>query len=180
MTEQIKVESGGKNPSLLRRVLWWLWVVLLSALLVLGLIFAAPWKAISLFAIFLAAATILPRRYRKRFWLGVGVVVLAIIVWVFLPEDNKDWRPYTFDKELAELQAKYAVPDSENAAIIYNQILENWKQKEANEPNLPDCWTDLALKGPWFSKDQPEIAAYIQYHQDTIEKLVQASKFERN
>ena len=63
-------------------------------------------------------------------------MVLAIIVWIFLPDDNKGWKPYQFDKELAQLQARYAVPDSENAAILYNQILADWKQKEANEPNF--------------------------------------------
>ncbi|MGD0077798.1 MAG: hypothetical protein ABSB91_04115 [Sedimentisphaerales bacterium] len=96
-----------------------------------------------------------------------------------MPDDNKGWRPYTFDKELAQLQAKYAVPDSENAAVIYNQILENWKQKEANEPNLPNCWFDNVRKGPWLNKDQPEIAAYIKYHQNEIESVLQATKIEK-
>jgi hypothetical protein len=176
MADQIMAESKTPKPGLLRRILWWLWVVLLTALLALGFVFAAPWKVITLIAIFLAAATILPRIYRKWFWLGVGIVVLAIVAWIFLPDDNKDWRPYTFDKELAQLQAKYAVPDSENAAIIYNQILETWKQKETNEPNLPDDWRSLTLNGPWLSKDQPEIAAYIQYHRDTIEAVLPAAK----
>jgi len=179
MAGQIMAEGKSRKPGLLRRILWWLWVILLMALLALGFVFAAPWKLITLIVIFLAAATILPRSYRKWFWLGVGIVVLATIAWIFLPDDNKGWQPYTFDKELAQLQARYAVPDSENAAIIYNQILADWKQKEANEPNLPKCWFDLVKYGPWSSKDQPEIAAYIQYHRDTIDKLVQASKFER-
>lgn len=178
MNDQIN-EGKVKSPGLFRRILSWLWVVLLAGLLVVGLIFAAPWKAIALIVIFLAAATILPRVYRKRFWLGVGIVIIAIVVWVFLPDDNKGWRPYIFDKELARLQAKYAVPDSENAAVVYNKILENWKQKEPNEPNLPKDWRDIARKGPWLSKDHPEIAAYIHYYRDTIKQLIQASKFER-
>lgn len=179
MADQIKTEIESKKPGLLRRILWWLWVVLLTALLVFSLIFAAPWKVISLFVIFLAAATILPRAFRKWFWLSVGVIIIALVVWVLLPEDNKDWRPYTFDKETAQLQVKYAVPDSENAAIIYRQILENWKQKEPNEPNLPNDWHRLALNGPWLSKDQPEIAACLWYHRDTIDRVLQATRFEK-
>ena len=179
MDEQVQTEVKGEKPGILRRILWWLWILLLSALLVFGLIFAIPWKAITPIVIFLAAAIILPRACRKWFWLGVGIVIIALVVWVFLPEDNKDWRPYTFDKELTQLQAKYAVPDSENAAIIYNQILENWKQKEANEPNLPNDWHRLALNGPWLSKDQPEIAAYLWYHRDTIDGVLQAIKLEK-
>jgi hypothetical protein len=179
MADQIMTESKPPKRRLLRRILWWLWVILLTALLVLGFVLAAPWKVITLIAIFLIAATILPRAYRKWFWLGVGLVVLAIIAWIFLPDDNKDWKPYQFDKELAQLQARYAVPDSENAAIIYNQILADWKQKEANEPNLPRDWHDIAWKGPWLNKDQPEIAAYIQYHRDEIEAVLQATKIEK-
>ncbi len=179
MADQIMAESKTHKSGLLRRILWWLWVILLTALLVLGFVFAAPWKIITLIAIFLASATILPRIYRKWFWLGVGIVVLATIAWIFLPDDNKGWQPYTFDKELAQLQARYAVPDSENAAIAYNKILADWKQKEANEPNLPHDWQSIALKGFWLSKDQPEIAAYVQYYQNTIEQLVQTSKLER-
>ncbi|MGA2092405.1 MAG: hypothetical protein ABSH16_03220 [Sedimentisphaerales bacterium] len=179
MTDETMSEGKAKKPGLLRRILRWLWVILLTALLALGFVFAAPWKVITLIAIFLAGATILPRVYRKWFWLGVGIVVLAIIAWIFLPDNNKDWRPYQFDKELAQLQAKYAVPDSENAAIAYNKILADWKQKEANEPNLPDCWFDNVRKGPWSSKDQPEIAAYIKYHQNEIESVLQATKIEK-
>ncbi|MGA2070754.1 MAG: hypothetical protein ABSG97_05335 [Sedimentisphaerales bacterium] len=179
MADQIMAEGKAKKPGLLRRSMWGIWVILLTALLVLSFIFAAPWKVITLIAIFLVAATILPRIYRKWFWLAVGLVVLSFIVWIFLPDDNKGWRPYTFDKELAQLQARYAVPDSENAAIIYNQILADWKQKEANEPNLPECWYNLALKGPWLNKDQPEIAAYIQCHRNEIEALLRATKIEK-
>jgi hypothetical protein len=179
MADQIMAESKPRKPGLLWRIVWWLWVILLTALLVLGFVFATPWKVITLIAIFLAAATILPRIYRKWFWLAVGLVVLLLIVWIFLPEDNKDWKPYQFDKELAQLQAKYAVPDSENAAILYNQILADWKQKEANEPNLPDRWLDLTLNGPWLSKDQPEIESYIQYHKNTIEAVLYATKIEK-
>jgi hypothetical protein len=179
MTDQIMAESKPHKPGLFRRILWWLWVILLTALLVFGLVFAAPWKVITLIAIFLIAATILPGIYRKWFWLGVGIVVLAIIVWIFLPDDNKGWKPYQFDKETAQLKAKYAVPDSENAAIIYNQILADWEQKEVNEPNLPHEKFDSARRNFWLTKDQPEVTEYMQYYQDTIKKVLQATKFEK-
>ena len=179
MADQIMMESKAPKPRLLRRIGWWIWVVLLTALLVLGFVFAAPWKVITLITIFLIAATILPRIYRKWFWGAVGLVVLAIIVWIFLPDDNKDWKPYQFDKELAQLQAKYAVPDSENAAIAYNKILADWKQKEANEPNLSHDKFDFARHNLWLTKDQPEVAAYMKYYHNTIEKVLQATSIQK-
>jgi len=172
-------DSVIKKPNLAIRILHVIWATLLAILLAAGIIMQAPWKVIVLIAIFLAAATILPRRRRKWFWAGVGVVVLAVIVWILLPSNNDGWRPYTFDKELSQLQARYAVPDADNAAIIYNQILATCKQKEANEPNLPDRWFDLVRSGPWSSKDQPEIAAWLEYHEDTIDKILLATRLEK-
>src|SRR4030042_5321478 len=101
------------------------WIIVLSLLLTACLFFQTPWKVTGLVLIFLLAATILPRAYRKWFWAVVWCAAAAVIVWIFLPEDNKDWRPYTFDKELAALEAKYVIPDWGNAATIYNELLEN-------------------------------------------------------
>ena len=59
MTDQTEALVKSKPPGLLRRILWWVWVVLLVTLLVLGLVFAAPWKVMTLLLIFLAAASFL-------------------------------------------------------------------------------------------------------------------------
>ena len=96
----------------------------------MALTFQAPWKIITLLAIILAACTVLPKQIRKWFWLSAGVVVLILIIWIFLPEDNEGWRPYTFDEELAAMEAKYAIPDEENAATIYNELMQSQTWKE--------------------------------------------------
>jgi hypothetical protein len=67
----------------------------------------APWKVIALLAVVFLACIILPKPYRKYFWFSAVGVVITIVIWVFLPEKTEGWRPYTFDRELAELQAKY-------------------------------------------------------------------------
>jgi hypothetical protein len=83
----------------------------------------------ALLVVFLLAHTVLPRPGLKWFWAGVGVVVIALIIWVFMPEDDTGWRPYTFDEELAALEAKRAIPDEENAARIYNELLGSYEVK---------------------------------------------------
>ncbi len=171
MTKQEQQNSrpeSKKRPPLVSRIIRWLWVGFLSLLLAAGLFFQAPWKVTTLILIFLLAATALPRAYRKWFWAGVGCVVVALIIWVFLPDNNGDWKPYTFDKELAAIEAKRAIPDSENAAIIYNQLLASY---DANvfEPNF-------IKKEPWSSKDCPEMAEWLQKQKDTIATLMQASQ----
>lgn len=182
MTEQEQQNSQSeikKRPHLASRIVRWMWIGLLLLLLAAGLFFQAPWKVTTLVLVFLLAATILPRACRKWFWVGVGCVVAAIIIWVFLPEDSKGWRPYTFDKELTALKAKYAVPDEENAAVIYNQLLEDYNEATF-EPNFVDPnLKGLIRKEPWSSKDYPEAAQRLQQQESTIAKLIEAAEIEQ-
>jgi hypothetical protein len=178
MSEEKEQQTEKKKAGIVKRALKWLGLGLIIFLLIVSIIFQAPWKVITLFAVIFLACTILPKSFRKYFWLCVGGVVVALIIWVFLPEETEGWQPYIFDKELAELQAKYAIPDSENAAIIYNQLLEDYN-KATFEPNFVDPnLEDLIRKEPWSSKDYPEAAQWIQQHKDTIAKLIEASKIE--
>jgi len=111
--------------------------------------------------------------------LSGGAIVIALIIWVFLPDDNEGWRPYTFDEELAALEAKYVIPDEENAATIYNQLLEDYNEA-AFEPNFLDPNLEyLTRSEPWLSNDYPQAAEWLKTQQSTIETLMQASKIEK-
>ncbi len=119
-----------KKFALAGKVFRWLFISVLGLLLIGAVYFHAPWKVITLLVIFLLACTALPRPAARTFWLSVATVVIILIIWVFLPDDNEDWRPYTFDKDLAALQAKYAIPDEQTAARLYNALLENYDPKQ--------------------------------------------------
>lgn len=168
-----------QNPGLVWQIFKWIGLGLLVLLLIMAVIYQAPWKVITLLAIVLAAGTLLPKPARKWFWLSAGCVVIALIIWIFLPNNDEGWRPYTFDEELAALEAKYAIPDEENAAIIYNTLLENYEPNvfDVNYPN--DERRSLPMREPWLSKDHPQIAERLQQHQTTITILMKASKFEK-
>ena len=167
-------QSDKKKTRLLWRVFKWIGLSLLALLLVAAVIFQAPWKIITLLAIILAACTVLPKPFRKWFWLTVSAVLIALIIWIFLPEDNEGWRPYTFDIEMTELEAKYAIPDEENAALIYDELFETFDI----DSNQPDFFVK-SKDAPWLSKDHPETAEWLKGHQSTIEKLIQISKNEK-
>jgi len=163
-----------------RKIIRWIWRVILSLLFILCIVFQAPLKVLALVGIFLLACTVLPLRYRKWFWAGVGVIILVLVLWVFVPEKEGDWKPFTFDEELATLEAKRKIPDEENAAVIYNQLLADYNENTF-EPNCLDnkdidCET---LKTYWHSKDYPEVAKWIRSYRETINKLMRASKFEK-
>jgi len=169
-----------KKPGIVSRIFKWIGLTLLALLLIAALIFQAPWKVITLLLIILLACTALPKPARKWFWLSAAAVVIALIIWVFLP-DWGEWKPYkyNFDKELAALNDKYAIPDEQNAATIYNKLLENY-DPNAMRPDFLDFKLERSTRSePWSSKDHPELAKWLQGHQDTITALMQASKIEK-
>ena len=146
MPEQIEKK---KKRRIMRRIFKWIWLALLTALIMGVLIFDAPWKVLALLLILLAAHTILPKAAIKWFWLSVAAVVVILIIWVFLPDETEGWRPYTFDEELAALQAKYAIPDSENAAIIYNQ--------------LSQMYGDIVFPFQLFGEEVESLIQFLEY-----------------
>ncbi len=148
----------------------WMLIILLALILAGGLYFKAPWKVLVLDGVLLALLTIVPKKKRKYGWLTLTAAVLAVTVWIFIPEsDSGDWKPYTFEKEINAFNAKYAVPDEDNAAVIlerisfkYEDTFYRWPDlsdvKSVDDPNFthifvqefdlrgtefyPDCWTD--------------------------------------
>lgn len=152
----------------------------ISCLVIMALILQTPWKVIAILLIVLAAFTVLPKSARKWFWLSAAAVFVVFIIWVFLP-DRGQWVPYRhdFEKELKSLNDKYAVPDQQNAASIYNRLLANYERGDF-VPDLTDSNTyDLVRKQPWLSKDHPDLAAWLQEHRKTIATLLEASKIEK-
>ena len=170
-----KQQTDKRKTRLIWRIFKWIGLGLLILLLIASVIYQAPWKVITFFTIILAACTVLPKPFRKWFWLAAGVVVIALITWVLLPENNEGWRPYTFDKEQAALEAGYAIPDEENAALIYDELFETF-DIHSNQPEFFTKSKPSSFSDPWLSIDHPETAEWLKGHQGTIDKLLQASK----
>ena len=168
-------QSKKKKSKFLWRIFRWIWLTILILLLIAAVFFQAPWKVITLLSIVLAACTVLPKPFRKWFWLSACVVVIALMIWVFLPEDDEGWHPYTFDKELAAFEAKYAIPDEENAALIYDELFETF-DIDSNQPEFFVKSKPSSKDEPWLSKDHLQTAEWLKSHQSTIEKLLQAAK----
>jgi len=111
------------------------------------------------------------KRKKKRIWLAI-VVVLTLIVVCFL------WslrNPKSVEERLAEIEAARAIPDSENAALIYNELLA------IGSPKLPESLEQLewiTRRDPWSSKEHPQLAEWIESHEQTITRLLEAAKLE--
>ncbi len=166
-----------KKTGIVKQILKWFGLSVLTILIILGFIFQAPYKVISLFLIFLLACTVLPKPLRKWFWLSFGATLIILIAWVFLPDDNEGWRPYTPEKEIAEMRARFAIPDEENAATIYDQLLKNYSDPS---DDFPDSNTNsFPIRKPWSSKDHPELAGWLENQQNLIATLLDVSKIEK-
>jgi len=163
-----------KKAGLIRRIFKWIGLGLLSILLTGAVILQAPWKVTTLLVIILAACTMLPKSLRKWFWLSAAGVVIALIVWVFLPDDIEGWRPYTFDKELAAMEAKGIIPAEENAATIYNQLLENYDSNAFDKDFLWGDLRDSILYEFGTRKDYPGVALWLDDNQTLIIQLMRA------
>jgi hypothetical protein len=121
-------------------------------------------------------------RWRKRVWLAAMVVVsLVAAAWLLWTTVlGRDRR--SADERLAEIEAARAIPDSENAATIYNQLLQDSKAAslltylpEFLEPPI----FDRVRREPWLGKDRPELMLWIKEHQYIVDKLLEASQFEK-
>jgi len=181
MTEQ---KQEKKTCGIVRRFFKWIGLSILVFLILLALVVEAPKKLVILLLIILAAFTALPRPARKWFWLGVGAIVLLLIIWIFLPENNEGWQPYqyNFDEELKKLQTQYSIPPEENAATIYNQLMERYDANDYYIFDLvdsdPDTF-DKIFRNPWRSEDYPEIATRLKHIEGAIETLTEISEIKQ-
>ena len=96
----------------------WAFIILVTVILAGGLYYRASWRVLVPATILLGILTVVPKRLRKYCWGAVGVVALAITIWIFVPEKSAgDWKFYSFDDELAALEAKRAVLPEHDAAL---------------------------------------------------------------
>jgi len=174
--EKAEKNEEKKKAGIVRHTLKWFGVGVVCVLLLGAVVFAAPWKVVALLAIILAACTALPKPARKWFWASVGVVILGCILWVFLPESDGDWRPYIFVEELTAWKAKRAIPREENAAVIYNELIDKFDANSFGHfyygEDSSKVWRDF-----WLSEDYPEVAGWLEEQQEDIEMLMRASKY---
>jgi energy-coupling factor transporter transmembrane protein EcfT len=167
-----------KKRGLVKRLLKYIGLSILVLLILLALFAEAPKKIVILLLIILATFTALPKPARKWFWLSVSALIFAFVTWTLLPEDDEGWRPFTFDEELSALEAKYSIPDEENAVLIYDEILETL-DIDSNQPEFYLKTKPSSKDEPWHSKDHPETAEWLKNHQSTIDNLIQAGKKDR-
>ncbi len=116
-----------------------------------------------------------PKGGRKRIvrtaaFLAAILLVLPVL-WTICTRES-----LTPQQRLAALQAELAIPDEQNAALIYNQVLNDYDEV-AFFFDSADFAIELQLRTrPWSSKDYPELAQWLQERQDAMAILIEAGK----
>jgi hypothetical protein len=110
------------------------------------------------------------KRIRPIF-IVLSVLAFCLFLWKYFIYTS----PY---EKIVAIEAARAIPETENAAGIYNKLLGydaslleyDFQSKDAE---------DSTLAKPWSEKDYPELAKWFEQHQDITEELLQLSKIEQ-
>ncbi len=112
---------------------------------------------------------------KKYIILTVSVAVLLILFVVFYPSDTR----ISADKQLETIEEARFVPNEENAAIIYKQLLADFNENDFNSTITGIEISSSEFSSPWRSEDYPEAAVWLGGRQKTITKLLEAAKREK-
>lgn len=119
-----------------------------------------------------------PPRLYKTIVLPMWVLFFVFAtVQVFRP-DNDTWRTYTFEAELAALEAERSIPDAENAATLYEPILAQIDLNAIKRKILDDCRSFPAAYTLKESKD-PEIPVWVDDYAEAVQDLTKSCQMEQ-
>jgi hypothetical protein len=113
-----------------------------------------------------------------RFW-SAFVILTAVAIICCLVWKISLWNSRTVDAQLAAIEAARAIPESENAGIAYRKLAGEYLPLPQYPPVVDKQALILTVKKPWFSKDYPRLAAWLDERQDLISKLLNISKMEK-
>ena len=116
------------------------------------------------------------KRGKKCLWIFLCVVFVMVLGILF-------WRIILYksvDEQLAAIEAARAIPDSENAAILYDRILQNPNASLKDQPVFLDPNSDMLTRNhPWTANDYPKLDVWIKKHEWLINELMKVSQFEK-
>ena len=107
----------------------------------------------------------------------LAVLIVAMLAVILLIGPVRSW---SVDRQLAEIEAARAIPDSENAAVLYRQLFEDCGLPERSIRNILtlQAETDTARK-PWRSSDHPKLGALIEENRESIARLIEITQMEK-
>ena len=189
--KKVKYKKQGSFTCVLIRILNCIATGLLATFLVAGIVYHVfSWFgvmiALALFLPHMTCCVIIPpftRRKQPPKLYKIIVLPLWILFFVFAAirvfwPDNDTWRTYTFEAELAALEAERAIPDTENAATFYEPILARIALNAIKRKILDERRPFPANHTLKESNDQ-EVPAWVDDYAKTVQNLMKACQMEQ-
>jgi hypothetical protein len=188
---KVKVKKQKSFISVLIRIINCIATGLLVALLIAGIAYhVLSWfgvlVALALFLPHMACCVVIPLftgtkqslKLYKTIVLPVWILLFVFAtVRVFWP-DNDTWRMYTFEAELAALEAERSIPDTENAATLYEPILAQIDLDAIKQKILDDCRPFPATYTLRESNDL-DIPVWVDDYAESVQDLMKACQMEQ-
>jgi len=112
------------------------------------------------------------KRLRLAVIFGILVVIASLVY--------RHLDSLSIDERLAAIEASLAIPDSENAAILYDRLLQNPDASLKGQPAFLDPNSDwLTRSQSWTANDYPKLAVWIKKYEWLINELMKVSQFEK-
>jgi hypothetical protein len=157
------------------------WIFNILCLLMISLLFFLGTYSRNLHWMWLAIPVLLwiaacKRKTAGYLALAFLICIGIVVIWLFLP-DKDNWRPYNFDYELKDFQANRAVPDNQNAALIYQHITT--KLNDSNAPSFFNKDNAPSTCVPWKGIGHPETAAFVDARREIVTEAMTASNMDK-
>ena len=150
----------------------WLSLIVCTAAFVAGLLLALPWKCLVFLAIFPITGFFVPRKKQKYIWLILMLLLIAVYIWIHLPESNTStWRAYRFEVS----DPPEVLSSSLNAAVQYQAIFEQFGDSIFEYPIANEQEDLLTFHAPWRSFSHPLLSEWLAKHQDGIDRIIEAA-----
>lgn len=118
------------------------------------------------------------KRRRRFALLAVAISFLAAVVALIWYRSGLP----SVEERLAAIEAAREIPDSENAATIYDDLLKDpdaVSLSGQSQEFLDDETLYQVSTRPWRGTDHPQLAAWITQRQYIIDKLLEAGRFDK-
>lgn len=110
---------------------------------------------------------------KKRLW-SIAIIIITVcfgLLLLFIIQYK------TVEQRLAAIDAARTITDAENAAILYNQLLDKYDKSAFSSLSIDP--NDIAYKKLWLSEDYPDLAKWFEERQEITINLLQLYKFEK-
>ena len=113
-----------------------------------------------------------PSKFSRLIYVFLFLLVVSLVI-------TRIFIYKTPQEQLAAIEKSMAIPDSENAAIIYNQLFEDYNESDLKPALLTQNTDDFTKSSPWSSQDYPELASWYKQNENIIKKTLELSKYEK-